>query len=686
MESAALLEAALRHHRAGDHKMARECYESILAGNPDNVDALHLLGVLDNQTGSSKSAIERISKAIERAPGFAEAHISLGNVYKSQGEWKAAGACFERAISEQPDSTGAHLNLGLVARQLGDLDRALASYDRALEIDPGFAQAHFNKANALYDADRIAEAVTSYRNALDRDPEFADVKPNMRTALQALGDDHLDAGRWAEAAATYLEALGMGANDAALHNNLANAFRNKGDAEAAIEHYGKALTLKPEYAAAHNNLGNVLEDIGEPERAVASYQHALDLDPDFIAALNNLGNALRAVDRTDAALDFYDRAIALDPDFLDAHFNKGHAHKELGNFAEAAACYERVLEIDPRHSGAHRHLTSMHTYDGGERDLTVMQALYSTDGLANAARAELAFALGKAYEDMADYGRAFDHFTTANELKRATFEYSIADDQDLFRRIKDVFTAEFLERHKAVGLTDPAPIFVLGMPRSGTSLVEQIIASHSGVHGAGELMFMTELAGDPEMAADMDGQGWHELGAAYMEKLRTRAPAAARITDKMPHNFVHLGLIALSLPAAKIIHCMRSPQDTCLSLFKTLFTDRLDFAFDLAELGAYYGLYADLMAHWRETLPGRFHELRYEDLIADQAGETRRLLDYLELPWEDACMAFHKSRRRVATASSVQVRQGIYTGSVAAWRRYEERLGPLLAALPKRAQ
>ncbi|MDD9878182.1 MAG: TAXI family TRAP transporter solute-binding subunit [Magnetovibrio sp.] len=293
--------------------------------------------------------------------------------------------------------------------------------------------------------------------------------------------------------------------------------------------------------------------------------------------------------------------------------------------------------------------------------------------------------MGKALEDRGAYDDAFEMFAAGNALKRPTLDYDLGADRDLMRRIREVFTPDLLGRRLGGGDPDRLAIFILGIPRSGTSLVEQIVASHPDVAGAGELMFLTEISGGPDAfpanIPGLDADAFRRLGGAYLDRLRARAPAAARVTDKMPQNFLYVGLIALILPNARIVHCRRTPEDTCLSLYKTLFTDRLDFAYDLGELGAFHGLYAELMAHWRAVLPDAMLELHYEDLIADQAAETRRLLDYLELPWDDACLDFHRTERRVATASSVQVRQGLYSGSVEAWRRYEAHLDPLRAAL-----
>jgi len=685
MDLTALLQTALQSHQGGDFIAARAGYDAVLQQDPDNINALHLLGVLENQTGNPTAAIQLIGRAVELLPAFGEAHNSLGNVYKDQENWAAATECYDRAIAADPDLAGAHLNRGLVARQAGDTQTALAHYDNALAIDPNFVAAHFNRGNALMELGRAAEAVAAYRETLAGDADFPEARGNLAGALREVGNQNLEAGQWQAAATAYEEALEIGPDSRAVRNNLGNALRNLGQTENAIEQFGKALVVDPDYAAAHNSLGNILEDLGQPQRAIESYQRALAATPDFTAALNNMGNALRAIDQADAAIEHYARALVVDPDFLDAHFNLGHAHKEAGAFTEAEACYRRVLELAPDHGGAYRHLASMNALPEGGEALGVILELLGRDNLADMERAELAFAAGKAFDDAGDAERSFDMYLAGNAAKRRTFAYDPADDAALFQRIQSVFTSSLFDGGANSGDDDPAPIFIVGMPRSGTSLVEQILASHPHVHGAGELMVMTEIAGDcghPDTVAGFAADDLQRLGARYITRVRGHAGDAPRITDKMPHNFLYLGLIRLILPSARIIHCTRAPEATCLSLFKTLFTDRLDFAYDLRELGAYWGLYANLMAHWQSVLPGGLFEISYEALVTDQRTETQRLLKYLDLPWDDACLSFHRSARRVTTASNVQVRRPMYADAVDGWRKYERLLGPLFEALP----
>jgi len=685
LDIAGTLNQALQSHQNGELSVARRGYESVLKQQPDNLDALHLLGVLENQSGNADAAIALIGRAIEIQPTFAEAHNSLGNVFKDLENWDEAAACYGQAVKADPAFAGAHLNLGVAVRQQGDLNAALAHCDRAIEIDPALAAGHFNRGNALRELGRAEEAMTAYRDALGRDPAFADARGSLGAVLQYIGNGHLQAARWADAARDFREAIELGTSGAALHNNYGNALRNLGDTTAAIEQFGKALTADPKNAAAHNNLGNVLEDLGEPARAIEYYERALEARPDFAAALNNLGNALRAVDQADRAKERYRQALALDPSFLDAHFNLGHAYKETGDFADAQTSYEQVLKINPVHPGAWRHLASLGALPGDDTSLAPLEAELDRDGPSDLERAELAFALGKIHEDRGDVDKAFAMYQRGNAAKRRTMNYDVADDAAFFQRIKQTFTPAIFDIQGRQGHDGAAPIFIVGMPRSGTSLAEQILASHRDVFGAGELMFITDIAAKanyPEGLQDMGSDARRLAGADYMDQVRARAGGAARITDKMPHNFIYLDLIRQILPGARIVHCTRQPEATCLSLYKTLFTDRLEFAYDLAELGQYYGLYADLMAHWRRVLPGGFYDISYEALVTDQETETRRLLEYLDLPWDDACLSFHKTQRRVTTASNVQIRRALYSDALTAWRQFEHHLRPLFDALP----
>jgi len=318
-----------------------------------------------------------------------------------------------------------------------------------------------------------------------------------------------------------------------------------------------------------------------------------------------------------------------------------------------------------------------------------MENLFNKDGVDVEGRSRLGFALGKAYEDLADDQKAFSFITEANRLKRSTYTYSTSDDAAFFSRIAASFDASLFTGLAHAGCVDERSVFIVGMPRSGTSLVEQILSSHPQVFGAGELTDLGRVietlcqdrGGYPAAVSRLQPGDLAVSGQAYVDQVRERAPDARRIIDKMPQNFLYVGMIRLLLPNARVIHCQREPMDTCFSIFKHGFLNLHSYAYDQQELGSYYWLYQQLMAHWRDVLPGFMYELNYEALVANQELETHRLLEYCGLSWDDACLSFHKTERVVRTASTTQVRRPIYTDSVKRWKRFEEGLAPLREAL-----
>jgi len=332
----------------------------------------------------------------------------------------------------------------------------------------------------------------------------------------------------------------------------------------------------------------------------------------------------------------------------------------------------------------------MKTYSPGDPDILAMEELLDRPDLSAGKSMHLCFALGKAYQDVKNYERAFAYLSKGNQIKRGSINFDLATVQEACDRTIKEFSRELFAQNRAVGFNSELPIFILGMPRSGTTLVEQILASHPQVHGAGELPYLQQLAKAlsrklgrpfPEGVGKIDPGSWQGLGKNHVQAMRKIAPRARYITDKMPDNFWRVGTIHLMLPQAKIIHCVRNPADTCLSCYQKLFTQGQEFSYDLQDLGHYYQVYHRLMQHWQAVLPGPILEVRYEDVVANQDGKAREILAFCGIEWDDACLAFYQTDRPVMTASTAQVRQPIYTTSVERWRRYERQLAPLLEAL-----
>ena len=401
----------------------------------------------------------------------------------------------------------------------------------------------------------------------------------------------------------------------------------------------------------------------------------------------------------DAALTYYRRALALKPDLADAYNNMGNVLKELGQLQEAHDAYLQALALDPNIAGVYVNLADSKKFAAGDAHLAAMEALAAkTDGLSKTDRMQLDFGLGKAYADLKDYDRSFRHLLAGNSAKRASIAYDEPSTFALFDRIETIFTRELIGQKSGAGDPSTAPIFVIGMPRSGTTLVEQIIASHPLVFGAGELQTLNDVILNvrgpdgnvilyPEFIPALDGSALRQIGGRYLAEVRALAakhgrPDASYVTDKMPSNYYFAGLIHLALPNATIIHTIRDPVDTCISCFSKLFSAEQNHTYDLGELGRYYKRYEQLMAHWRRVLPrGRILDVRYEDVVADLPKQARRIIDHCGLPWNDRCLSFHVSVRPVRTASATQVRQPIFMRAIGRWRVYEEFLGPLLTPL-----
>ncbi|MCP4238076.1 MAG: tetratricopeptide repeat protein [Aestuariibacter sp.] len=452
--------------------------------------------------------------------------------------------------------------------------------------------------------------------------------------------------------------------------------------------YRKAIKKQPNFVEAHNNLGNVLVDLERFDDAIRAYRKAVDLKPGHPMLLNNLGNAFQLQGENDKAIKWLNKALDKDPGYGDAYNNLGHAFSDLGDIDQAISAFRKSIELNPENEIAYRDLAKNHKFSEYDDEIRAMETFYCRQGLSNEQKMHLAFGLGKAYEDLGEYEKSIETVIEANRLKRGLINFSLDRENTLFDQIKQVFSAEFLTAHADTGFHDSTPIFIVGMPRSGTSLVEQILASHPDVFGAGELNELPDIIGSiksksqfPGFLSEWNAGKYEKTGREYIARIRKHSDSAKFITDKLPQNFINIGLIKLILPNARVIHCDRDAMDTCLSIFKNFFSHGHHYSYEMTELGQYYKLYQNMMKHWATTLPDFIYDLSYEALVTNQEAETRKLLAYCNLPWNDNCLSFHKTRRSVKTASNAQVRQPIYRDSVKLWKRFEEQLKPLKEAI-----
>ncbi|HTB17304.1 MAG TPA: tetratricopeptide repeat protein [Bryobacteraceae bacterium] len=592
------------------------------------------------------------------------------------GQLAEAEAIYRKILAiDARHADSLHL-LGMIEQQRGAGDAAVEMIRKAIAINPNEAAYHSNLGTILQAQAKFDEAVACFERALALSPEWAEVHSNLGNVLQTQG-------KFEEAAACQQRALSLKPDCAEAWSNLGIVRQAQGQLKDAVACYESALALKPDYADAHNNLGNALTTLDKLDDAVAHYERALMLKPDWAYAHNNLGNVLAIQNSIEDAQAHYERAIFLKPDYANAHNNLGNILKELGRFEAAMAHYGRAIAIQPDYAEAHLNRTEIKSFEPGDADLAALEALAGTNELSAHKALHIHFALGKALDDVGDYPRAWEHLLAGNALKRRQIHYDEKAVFQLSRRIFSVFDRSLFQQFEGQGDHSSAPVFVVGMPRSGSTLIEQILSSHPQIHGAGELTALEKMQlAYPEQIPQLDGAGLRRLGQWYLACLPQVNSGKVRIVDKLLGNVWRIGLIRLMLPNARIIHITRSPMDTCVSCYSKLFTFGLYFSYDLAELGRHYRVYSELMGHWRSVLPaGAMLDVAYEDVVDDLEGQARRLIDYCGLPWDDRCIGFHQSSRPVRTASAVQVRRPLYRSSVQRWRRYENGLGPLLDAL-----
>ncbi len=546
----------------------------------------------------------------------------------------------------------------------------------------GSVERRYESARRAHAEGRLKEAERHCRWILKRHPEQPEVLHLLALVMK-------DGGRLS-AAVDYLErALKVRPNDPLCLNNLGNVLKEQDRVAEAVSRYQAALALDPGYLSAHYNLGVALLALSRPEQALASFQQLVEKRPDDADAWTQLGAALLDLGRDDEAMTASRRSLELQSDSADGWNGLGLIHADRGEFEEALQCYRRALDIEPGHVKAAINLCKIRRFDsGGEPErILVERALAQSASAAD--RGDLHFALGKINDDCGRYAEAFDHYRQANDQRAAQVRYEPGKAEAEATRLIEIFDQQFFEARSGFGEASELPVFILGMPRSGTTLVEQILAAHPKVHGAGELMELSELAaglsarigssvGYPDCAADLDSEQSRELAQDYLAKLRQRAPQATRISDKMPGNYMFLGLIALLMPRARIVFCRRHPLDVALSIYFTDFSAGHQYSNSLAHIAAQFRQFLRLMRHWRFTIPSPIYELGYEDLVAEPESQIRALLQFLGLDWHPRCLDFDKVKRQVHTASAWQVRQPLYARSAGRWRRYRQQLDPFM--------
>jgi tetratricopeptide (TPR) repeat protein len=541
------------------------------------------------------------------------------------------------------------------------------------------ARAYINLARGYRAAGRHSDAIQALRQATRLDPANHGTWQDLGIALTQIG-------RLPEAIGAFRRAIAAKADFVPAHHMLGVTLEAQGNETLAVNALRRAVALSPKLADAHARIGTLMLSLSRRTEAIAALRRAAEVAPQADIGRLALAKALVAEDRQDEAIVVLRRMLARSPGSFDARKMLGDALSYAGQFEEAGREYQKAIETGRQPISAYHSMVMSRKLTEADRPLIDgMQRVLQRGGLQDYLLMILHFALGKALDDLKDYAAAMEHFDAANRLRHRSSKLDRARLKEQFDDIIERFTPAYFATHAALGSDDETPLLVLGMPRSGTTLTEQIITSHPAVAAGGELPYWLE-AGPPWLGGglrSMTVENAQSVADEYMTVLRDLGPDAARVTDKMPPNFMWIGLIHLLFPKARIIHCKRNPIDTCLSIYSTYFTARMDFSGDRGDLVFFYRQYERLMEHWRNVLPPLvYHETQYEELVGDRDVRSRELIAFCGLDWDDACMLPEQNERQVRTASVWQARQPVYKTLVERWRRYEPWLGELRELMP----
>jgi tetratricopeptide (TPR) repeat protein len=644
-----LLQAGFQQQQKGEIAQARALYAQVLEIDRRNFDALQLSGLCALQAGENETALHFL----------------------------------DRALDLRQDVASVFNHRGVALRRLGERERAVADFSRVIELDPRATDAHYNRANTLRELGRLEAALTDYRQASGLAPGRADILNNLGGCLRDL-DLH------AEALACYDRLLALNPALAESHSNRGLVLQNLGRFEEALAAAETAIAIKPGLADAWRERGAALLELSRVDDALASVDEALARDPAHADAHVTRGRILMEMGRPQAASASFERCLALKPGHVDARLGLAMLAAEQGRFTEAEAMFEAILLDAPGNVGSLHGLSGVRKYVAGDPLFAAIADRLRDGRLTAEQREKLHHGYAKICNDAGRFDDAMAHFAMSKQCRPSRFD--LARHRAGHAALRQLFTPAFFASRKGFGLADARPVFVVGMPRSGTTLTEQILSAHPAVRGYGELQDLPQLSkalggglGNPEIfcqaLAALDAGATVRLAERYLEAYRDADPKLQRLVDKRPHNYELLGLIALLFPQAKIIHCRRNAMDNCLSMYMQDFNLGHGYNRDLATLGLYYLAYEELMAHWRAVLPLPIHDCVYEDTVADLEASARGLVDFLGLPWDAACLDYHAQERQVRTPSQWQVRQPVYRSSVEAWRRHESHLGPLKKVL-----
>jgi tetratricopeptide (TPR) repeat protein len=660
-----------------DFKNAQKACEKAVKYAPEDTGGLINLGNALASQGKHKEAIKLWEKAHEINPYNAGALVNIGNAYKELGQIQKSLEVCEKAYEMEPENPIASLNLANAKRELGLAIEAEELYRKSAGLRPDNPKAHANLALSLIDQNKLDEAIVSLRYALTFDPENSDVLSNLTLALT---ETH----QLKEAEKLARKALKLNPDSPEAKIDLADVLFKLNRFDEAETLMENAFEELPDDGRPYLKYATVLESLNRVDDALEYIYKAKEKNPESLEIMHKIASVLYMADRAHEALEMLDQIFEINPKYPPAIATKSEILVSIGDTEQAKELAEQAIKENPNIPNLYFTIAKLKKFTKDDPHFKQMQALANKiekHGYIHAAG--LNFGLFKAYEDLEDYEKAFEHLKKGNDIKFATLPYDVEQQATTYKKVKEIWSTETLDKYSGKGCEDETPIFIVGMPRSGTTLTEQIISSHPEVYGAGELYHLGNI--EKEFGF-INENVFKPIGEKYVEMARNiseESKKARFITDKMPGNYAKMGLISLALPNAKIIHTRRSPMDTCLSCYKQLFARGHEWSYNLEKMANHYHLYMDLMAYWREHLGDRFIEINYEDTVTDFENQARKLIDYVGLEWDDACLEPHKQKRTVLTASKAQVIKPVYKSSVSGWKRYEKQLEPLAKELEK---
>lgn len=634
----------------GEFSHAEGLCRALLQKHPGDVNVLGLRGAVLVKLNRYEEAEQALRETIRLAPAFAKPREDLGFVLLELGRPGDAAEVLREAIRLDPRLELAHFNLGKALARLGFGREADDAFEKSFQLNP--ERGRLARAAEQQQKGNVEDAERLYRRVLHDNPENVD-------ALRMLGRIALRAGRNADA-----ELL-----------------------------FRRAVRHAPDFAGAIMDLGRVLKEQSRFAEAIDCFNRVIEIEPGNAQAWFQLAGALAPAALTYRAVDAYRKALELKPRFPGATLGLGHVLKTVGRQEEAIAAYRECIRLRPDNGESYWSLANLKTYRLTDEDIGAMEAALERDDLSSQSRVNFLYAMAKAREDRGDFDGAWSYYVQGNDMQRRAEKYDPVQTECLHDAIIEVFDEPFLQSMEGAGEPDPAPIFIVGLPRSGSTLIEQILASHSAVEGTSELPYVGRVATSlnrkradgvsyPEAMRGLEPDGLARLGRDYLELADIhRVEKRRRFIDKMPNNFPAVGFLHLVLPNATIIDARRHPLDSCLSCFRQLFARGQTFTYDLEDIGEYFLEYQRMMDHWHAVLPGKVLTMQYEVLVGDFENQVERLLEHCGLPFEEACLRFFETDRPVRTASSEQVRQPIHRRSIGFWRNYERHLAGLRAVL-----